>query len=143
MSTQYRLVQSGKDCQRRLLSRPRFVRACSATDYYLCSSVTPWCVILFSTNSRPLVHPLVNCPSEPHQSRDFLVKCRLYCTIFSFNSVHPRNCSVCLNETLITVRGPTGKHLYGAMHIQNGLKQEDALSPLYFTFFFKLCHWEG
>jgi hypothetical protein len=27
MSTQYRLVQVGKDCQRRLLSRPRFVRA--------------------------------------------------------------------------------------------------------------------
>jgi hypothetical protein len=25
----------GKDCQRRLLSRPRFVRACSATDYLL------------------------------------------------------------------------------------------------------------
>jgi hypothetical protein len=24
----------GKDCQRQLLSRPRFVRACSATDYY-------------------------------------------------------------------------------------------------------------
>jgi hypothetical protein len=34
----------------------------------VCNSVTPWCVILFSTNSRPLVHPLVNCPSEPHQS---------------------------------------------------------------------------
>jgi hypothetical protein len=25
----------GKDCQRRLLSRPRFVRACSATDLFL------------------------------------------------------------------------------------------------------------
>jgi hypothetical protein len=25
----------GKDCQRRLLSRPRFVRACSATDFIL------------------------------------------------------------------------------------------------------------
>jgi len=24
----------GKDCQRRLLSRPRLVRACSASDYY-------------------------------------------------------------------------------------------------------------
>jgi hypothetical protein len=34
MSTQYRLVQSAKDCQRRLLSRPRFVRACSATDLF-------------------------------------------------------------------------------------------------------------
>jgi hypothetical protein len=32
MSTQYRLVV-GKDCQWRLLSRPRFVRACSATDF--------------------------------------------------------------------------------------------------------------
>jgi hypothetical protein len=25
----------GKDCQRRLLSRPRFVRACSATDFFI------------------------------------------------------------------------------------------------------------
>jgi hypothetical protein len=24
----------GKDCQRRLLNRPRFVKACSATDFY-------------------------------------------------------------------------------------------------------------
>jgi hypothetical protein len=28
----------GKDCQRRLLSRPRFVGACSATDLFLFSS---------------------------------------------------------------------------------------------------------
>jgi hypothetical protein len=30
----------GKDCQRRLLSRPRFVRACSATDLFM-FTVTP------------------------------------------------------------------------------------------------------
>jgi hypothetical protein len=35
----------------------------------VCSSVTPWCVILFSTNSSPLVHPPVNFPHEPHHSR--------------------------------------------------------------------------
>jgi hypothetical protein len=29
----------GKDCQRRLLSRPRFVRVCSASDFYLKESV--------------------------------------------------------------------------------------------------------
>jgi hypothetical protein len=48
------------------------------------NSVTPWCVILFSTNSSPLVHPPVHFPPERHQSRhpaprrDFLVKCGLY-----------------------------------------------------------------
>jgi hypothetical protein len=31
--------------------------------------VTPWCVILFSTNSRPLVHPPVHFPPQPHQNR--------------------------------------------------------------------------
>jgi hypothetical protein len=35
----------------------------------VCSSVTPWCVILFSTNSSPLVHSPVHFPLEPHQSR--------------------------------------------------------------------------
>jgi hypothetical protein len=35
----------------------------------LCSSVTPWCVILFSTNSSPLVHPPVHIPPGPYQSR--------------------------------------------------------------------------
>jgi hypothetical protein len=35
----------------------------------VCSSVTPWCVILFSTNTSPLVHPTVHIPPEPHQSR--------------------------------------------------------------------------
>jgi hypothetical protein len=50
---------------------------CALTTHYsqlidvfsLCSSVTPWCVILFSTNSSPLVHPPVHFPPEPHQSR--------------------------------------------------------------------------
>jgi hypothetical protein len=35
----------------------------------ICNSVTPWYVILFSTNSSPLVHPPVHIPPEPHQSR--------------------------------------------------------------------------
>jgi hypothetical protein len=35
----------------------------------VCSSVTPWCVILFSTNSSPLVHPPVHIPPAPHWSR--------------------------------------------------------------------------
>jgi hypothetical protein len=35
----------------------------------VCNSVTPWCVILFSTNSSPLVHPPVHFPPEQHQSR--------------------------------------------------------------------------
>jgi hypothetical protein len=34
----------------------------------VCSSVTPWCIILFSTNNIPLVHPPVNYPPDPHQS---------------------------------------------------------------------------
>jgi hypothetical protein len=34
----------------------------------VCSSVTPWCVILLSTNSSPLVHPTVHFPPETHQS---------------------------------------------------------------------------
>jgi hypothetical protein len=32
----------GKDCQRRLLSRPRFVRACSAMDLFLYKNNTPF-----------------------------------------------------------------------------------------------------
>jgi hypothetical protein len=35
----------------------------------VCSSVTSWCVILFSTNSSPLVHPPVHFPPEPHQNQ--------------------------------------------------------------------------
>jgi hypothetical protein len=35
----------------------------------VCNSVTPWCVILLSTNSSPLVHPPVHIPPAPHQSR--------------------------------------------------------------------------
>jgi hypothetical protein len=35
----------------------------------VCNSVIPWCVILFSTNSSPLVHPPVHFPPVPHQSR--------------------------------------------------------------------------
>jgi hypothetical protein len=34
MSTQYRLVQSGKTASGGCSAGPRFVRACSATDYY-------------------------------------------------------------------------------------------------------------
>jgi hypothetical protein len=34
---------------------------------------------------------------------------------------------MCLNETLGKIH--LGKHLSGAFHIQNGLKQGDALSP--------------
>jgi hypothetical protein len=48
--------------------------------FSLCSSVTPWCVILLSTNSSPVVHPPVHIPPVPHQRpprRDFLVKCGL------------------------------------------------------------------
>jgi hypothetical protein len=33
----------------------------------VCSSVTSWCVILFSTNSSPLIHPLVHFP--PYRTR--------------------------------------------------------------------------
>jgi hypothetical protein len=44
-----------------------------------CSCVTPWCAILFSTNSSPVVHPPVNFPREPAPPRrDILVKCGLY-----------------------------------------------------------------
>jgi hypothetical protein len=51
--------------------------------FSLFSSVTPWCVILFSTNSSPLVHPTVHIPPATYQSRppprrEFLVKCGLY-----------------------------------------------------------------
>jgi hypothetical protein len=35
----------------------------------VCNSVTPWCVILFYTNSSPLVHLPVHIPPAPHQSR--------------------------------------------------------------------------
>jgi hypothetical protein len=35
----------------------------------VCNSVTPCCVILFSTNSSPLIHPPVHFPPEPHQSQ--------------------------------------------------------------------------
>jgi hypothetical protein len=34
----------------------------------VCSSVTPWCVIPFSTNSSTSVYPPVHFPPEPHQS---------------------------------------------------------------------------
>jgi hypothetical protein len=48
----------------------------------VCSSVTPWRAILFSTNSSPLVHPTVNfphrtAPEPPPPCIDFLVKCWL------------------------------------------------------------------
>jgi hypothetical protein len=39
---------------------------------------------------------------------------------------------MCLNETCSKIR--IGKHLSGTFPIQNGLKQEDALSPLLFNF---------
>jgi hypothetical protein len=39
---------------------------------------------------------------------------------------------MCLNETNSKIR--IGKHLSGAFPIQNGLKKEDALSPLLFNF---------
>jgi hypothetical protein len=39
---------------------------------------------------------------------------------------------MCLNETYIKVR--IGKHLSGSFPIQNGPKQGDALSPLFFNF---------
>jgi hypothetical protein len=39
---------------------------------------------------------------------------------------------ICLNETYIKVR--IGKHLSDSFPIQNGLKQGDALSPLFFNF---------
>jgi hypothetical protein len=39
---------------------------------------------------------------------------------------------MCLNETYSKVR--IGKHLSDSFPIQNGLKQRDALSPLFFNF---------
>jgi hypothetical protein len=39
---------------------------------------------------------------------------------------------MCLNETYIKVR--IGKHLSDSFPIQNGVKQEDVLSPLLFNF---------
>jgi hypothetical protein len=39
---------------------------------------------------------------------------------------------MCLNDTYSKIR--IGKHLSGAFPIQNGLKQDDVLSPLLFTF---------
>ena len=39
---------------------------------------------------------------------------------------------MCLNETFSRVR--VGKHLFDMFPIKNGLKQEDALSPLLFNF---------
>jgi hypothetical protein len=39
---------------------------------------------------------------------------------------------MCLNETYSKVQ--TSKHLSDSFPIQNGLKQEDALSPLLFNF---------
>jgi hypothetical protein len=39
---------------------------------------------------------------------------------------------MCLNETCIKIR--VGLHLSNTFHIQNGLKQGDALSPLLFNF---------
>jgi hypothetical protein len=39
---------------------------------------------------------------------------------------------MCLNETYSKIR--IGKHLSGAVPIQNDLKQGDALSPLLFNF---------
>jgi hypothetical protein len=39
---------------------------------------------------------------------------------------------ICLNETYSKVR--TGKHFSFNFHIQNGVKQVDALSPLLFSF---------
>jgi hypothetical protein len=39
---------------------------------------------------------------------------------------------MCLNETCSTVR--IGKNMFYKFHIENGLKQGDALSPLFFKF---------
>jgi hypothetical protein len=47
---------------------------------------------------------------------------------------------MCLNKTHSTVRA--GKHLSGSFHIQNGLKQGDALPPLFFNFAFEYTIWK-
>jgi hypothetical protein len=48
---------------------------------------------------------------------------------------------MCLNETYSKVR--IGKVLSEKFPIQNGLKQGDALSPLLFNFFYRICHQES
>jgi hypothetical protein len=49
--------------------------------------------------------------------------------------------NMCLNETYSRVR--TGKNVSDKFTVENGLKQEDALSPLLFNFAFEICHHEG
>jgi hypothetical protein len=46
-----------------------------------------------------------------------------------------------LNETYSKVR--IGKYLSDNFPIQSGLKQRDALSPLFFKLWFRICHYEG
>jgi hypothetical protein len=45
-----------------------------------------------------------------------------------------RRIKMCLNETYSKVR--IGKHLSDSFPVKNGLKQRDALSPLFFNFAF-------
>jgi hypothetical protein len=58
-----------------------------------------------------------------------------YCTMFLSSGVHiklVRLIKMCLNETYSKLR--IDKYLFDNIHIQNGLKQGDFLSPLIFIF---------
>jgi hypothetical protein len=58
----------------------------------------------------------------------------LYSILIEFGSPMKlsRLIKICLNETYSKVH--IGKHMSDSYHIQNGLKQGDALSPLLFNF---------
>jgi hypothetical protein len=109
----------------------------------VCSSVTPWCVILFSTNSSPLVHPPVHFSPEPHQSRHpqqgLSLEMRTVHTAWpwelpstvpiflsrSWNSLHQNMETVCFSETLVlnyeTIRRQNPKH-HHTTHRRENLK---------------------
>jgi hypothetical protein len=58
MSTQYRLVQSGKTASGGCSAGPRFVRACSATDLFL--FIYLWTALYYGSESILIFNTLEN-----------------------------------------------------------------------------------